>query len=325
MQIPQQTQIGVYAARGLLIESTQGPIWLYGSAVEHFTLYQYQVYNASDIFMGFMQTETPYYQPSPLAPAPWEESVVSQAFVNDPTFESCALSGAGPGCAKAWALRILNSTDILVYGAGFYSFFQDYDQTCVNDGSETCQDALIDISFSERLWMYDLVSLGAQQAITPEGGVIVSQKQTQFFFVTTVIAYLALSVQGANQGGDGAISFPPLTSIVVGSTATYFFPPSAPVYIPQPSETPFSVGPGQVIVGATTTITVNGVTTATNGGASVLTPVPQSSGLATVVEGGFPAGGRPITFSIPSSVTTQLTTAVDGITLTVRMTLQSLR
>ncbi|KAH8646744.1 pectate lyase superfamily protein-domain-containing protein, partial [Xylariales sp. PMI_506] len=155
MDIPAQTQIDVYAARGVLIE-TQNPTWFYGSASEHFVMYQYQLSNAKNVFLGFMQTETPYYQPSPLAPAPFELSV--GAFSNDPTFGSC--DPATATCARAWALRIINSTDILIYGAGFYSFFQNYDQTCLNDGSQTCQDRLIDISYSERVYIYDLVTLG---------------------------------------------------------------------------------------------------------------------------------------------------------------------
>lgn len=47
------------------IESTTGTFWLYGTAVEHHTLYQYQLANTKDIFMGQIQTETPYVHPSP--------------------------------------------------------------------------------------------------------------------------------------------------------------------------------------------------------------------------------------------------------------------
>lgn len=31
-----------------------------GTAVEHHTLYQYQLANTKDVYMGFIQTETPY-------------------------------------------------------------------------------------------------------------------------------------------------------------------------------------------------------------------------------------------------------------------------
>lgn len=45
-----QDQIDVYGARGLLIESTLA--WLWGTAVEHSVLYQYQLSQANNILMG---------------------------------------------------------------------------------------------------------------------------------------------------------------------------------------------------------------------------------------------------------------------------------
>lgn len=61
----QLRQITVYAGRGLLIESNYG-VWLVGTAVEHHAFYQYQFANTQDAFMGHIQTETAYYQPSTL-------------------------------------------------------------------------------------------------------------------------------------------------------------------------------------------------------------------------------------------------------------------
>ena len=78
---PNLDQITIYAGRGLLIES-QGPVWLYGTAVEHHTLYQYQLVGASDIFMGQIQTESPYYQPNPPVPLPFP----NVAQWNDPNY-----------------------------------------------------------------------------------------------------------------------------------------------------------------------------------------------------------------------------------------------
>jgi hypothetical protein len=49
---PAQTQIDIYFARGILIESTGGPVWLYGTASEHSVLYQYLLWGAQDVFMG---------------------------------------------------------------------------------------------------------------------------------------------------------------------------------------------------------------------------------------------------------------------------------
>ena len=50
-------QIDIYNGRGILVES-QGPMWMYGTAFEHSQLYNYQVANAKDIYMGVIQSET---------------------------------------------------------------------------------------------------------------------------------------------------------------------------------------------------------------------------------------------------------------------------
>jgi hypothetical protein len=62
-----------------------------------------------------------YYQPNPAAPAPF--TVVPT--LNDPDFATSCADKTGY-CASAWGLRILISHNILVYGAGLYSFFSDY-------------------------------------------------------------------------------------------------------------------------------------------------------------------------------------------------------
>jgi glucan 1,3-beta-glucosidase len=97
----------------------------YGTSVEHCTLYQYQFANTKAIYMGQIQTETPYYQPNPLATLPFKPN----KSLNDPDFEKSCIGKSG-NCAMAWALRILDSTDVLTYGAGLYSFFNNY-KTCM--------------------------------------------------------------------------------------------------------------------------------------------------------------------------------------------------
>jgi hypothetical protein len=62
-----------------------------------------------------------YYQPNPAAPAPF--TVVPA--LNDPDF-AVSCTGKTGNCAAAWDLRVYNSNNVLVYGAGFYSFFNDY-------------------------------------------------------------------------------------------------------------------------------------------------------------------------------------------------------
>ncbi|KAF4635475.1 hypothetical protein G7Y89_g2624 [Cudoniella acicularis] len=152
-------QITIYSGRGLHIESTAGNFWLVGTAVEHNTLYQYQLANTQNIFMGFIQTETP-------APTPF--SVVPT--LNDPDFaSSCA--GQSGNCANAWGLRILNSSNILVYGGGLYSFFNDYNTTCSNGGGpETCQSNIFSLERSlSNINVYCLNTVGTTNMITQAG------------------------------------------------------------------------------------------------------------------------------------------------------------
>ncbi|KAF3902585.1 hypothetical protein ABW21_db0207765 [Orbilia brochopaga] len=159
-----QDQINVYVGRGWLIES-QGPSWLYGTASEHCVLYQYQMHKASNLFLGMIQTEAPYYQSSPGAPAPFDPSILSKrqtkvSFPNDPTFKHCA-----PGdkaCAVAWAVRVYGSVGVHLYGAGLYSWFQHYSQDCLH--SDNCQANLLDMddSTSTLTRVHNLVTIGSE-------------------------------------------------------------------------------------------------------------------------------------------------------------------
>ena len=84
-------------------------------------MYQYQLAGTQNIFLGFIQTETPYYQPNPGANGPYPVS----AGRFDPDF-SAFCAGKGANCYDAWGVRVVNSKSILVYGAGLYSFFDNY-------------------------------------------------------------------------------------------------------------------------------------------------------------------------------------------------------
>jgi glucan 1,3-beta-glucosidase len=109
-----------------------------------------------------MQTETPYFQANPDASQPYQAGVMT----SDPTFDDCSL---GSYCEEAFALRVIRSSNILIYSAGFYSFFQDYAQTCLDD--ESCQEKLIETSFSQGLWFYNIFTKGAVQVVSPDGGI----------------------------------------------------------------------------------------------------------------------------------------------------------
>ncbi|KAI4148090.1 MAG: hypothetical protein LQ340_005247 [Diploschistes diacapsis] len=165
---PSNTQISVFTGRGMLIESTSGTIWLSGTAVEHHALYQYQLSGTQDIYIAQAQTETPYYQPNPSAPAPF--SVVPS--LNDPNFaSSCA--GQGGNCADAWGFRVLNTKGVYMYGGGFYSFFDNYSTACSNTGgSENCQDNIVDVESSSDINIYNLNTVGTTNMATLNGNPI---------------------------------------------------------------------------------------------------------------------------------------------------------
>lgn len=170
------TQITIYAGRGLLIESGAGTLWLVGTAVEHHTLYQYQLSGTTDIFMGQIQTETAYYQPDPPAVLPFS----AVAAYNDPVFPAGCFdltvfnftnnTGYTNEC-DGFGLRILNSQDVLVYGAGLYSFFDNYNTSCSAAGSgEACQSSIFSIEGdSSGVEVYNLNTVGAQSMVDRNG------------------------------------------------------------------------------------------------------------------------------------------------------------
>jgi glucan 1,3-beta-glucosidase len=111
----ESAQINVYNARGLRVESA-GPVWLYGTAFEHSSLYQYSFMGAQNIFMGAIQTETAYYQPAP-STTPFAPS----SSFNDPVF-----CNDDPRCAMSLAMWMRDSSNVFLYGAGLYSFFNTW-------------------------------------------------------------------------------------------------------------------------------------------------------------------------------------------------------
>lgn len=188
------TDISVYSGRGFLIES-QGPTWMYGTAAEHSQMYQYQLYNASNIYLGHMQTESPYYQPNP----PSTEPYAAGAFSGDPTFENCY----DDQCKHSWALRIINSTEVFIYGAGFYSFFDNNELGCAD--TKTCQLGLIETSYSQGLWIYNIFTKGNVQIVSPDGGLppLLFNDTTEDGYTSEIAAWLALSLAGGDLGSPG--------------------------------------------------------------------------------------------------------------------------
>lgn len=167
----------------MLIES-KGPTWLWGTSVKHCVLYQYQLSGAQNVVMGLIQTETPYFQSFPEAPAPFTPG----AFPNDPEFHDC--TKASKTCAMAWALRIIDSSAVHVLSASLYSFFNRYDQTCLNSGRHDCQDKLFYAEQSYDVWVQNLVTLGSIEMVSPLNGVPTLGKPNRNGFASSILAWL---------------------------------------------------------------------------------------------------------------------------------------
>ncbi|KAJ5213037.1 glucan endo-1-3-beta-glucosidase [Penicillium cf. viridicatum] len=135
LDLSDHSQINVYAGHGVLVE-WQGPIWLWGTISEHHQLYNYQVSNAANGFMGWIQTETPYQQSSPTALVP----CMPQDSWNNPDFSTCTEAS----CKKSWGLHVMNTSDLFMHGAGL--------QSCLN--TEDCQEKKVEIACSD-VHIYD--------------------------------------------------------------------------------------------------------------------------------------------------------------------------
>lgn len=175
--------------QGILVQG-DGPNWFRGTASEHSTLYQYNLVNASNIYMSMIQTESPCKEipypkkkRNPLfslqlkdtngnsikidyqgaagtqAPTPFTAGL----WVGDPTFDMCGSNTTS--CNSAWAIIIQWTNMVFIDGAGLYSWFQNYNQACVNNN--TCQQRLVNIFHSGNLLLNHLVTIGSVEVVTP--------------------------------------------------------------------------------------------------------------------------------------------------------------
>ncbi|KAM7195859.1 pectin lyase-like protein [Rhypophila sp. PSN 637] len=155
--------ISVYVGRGMLIES-QTATWLYGTASEHSVYYQYNFHGAKNVFAGFLQTESPYYQPNPKPPQPFQGAV--GVFPGDPHYK--CKGGDFDGCDSSWAVMIRGSSNIMVAGAGVYSWFSTYTQDCIS--LHQCQKALVLLENNgANVRLQNLITIGAKYSLVQDG------------------------------------------------------------------------------------------------------------------------------------------------------------
>ncbi|KAF9239592.1 glycoside hydrolase family 55 protein [Melanogaster broomeanus] len=165
-------QLTIFSGRGILSQSA-GPVWMIGTS-EHHVLYQYSLVGASNHYMGLIQTETAYFQPDPAPPTPFS---ISSTY-NDPTYEN--------GMNMGWALWVETSTNIIVFGAGHYSFFQNYGQTCLSNN--TCQAQIVNTDSGSSITVYSLSTVGSTYQLSVlENGVINWDKDIDGFASTVTV------------------------------------------------------------------------------------------------------------------------------------------
>lgn len=183
-------RVAVYAGRGLLVASQFGRIWLSATGSEHHVLYQYQFTNTRDVYVGHAQTEEPYFQPLPMAQYPF----ASVPALYDPNFQAqCQNSPTPLSCSMGWGMRIINSTNIVVYGAGFYSFFSNYNDTCASNKSpEYCQERILSIEGStEGTRFLGLNTVGARTMVERNGVDVVEALPNNSTFADSLALLIA--------------------------------------------------------------------------------------------------------------------------------------
>ena len=116
--------VNCFSARGLVVETAE-PVWLYGTAMEHSYLYQYNLaQSVSNVLLSILQTETPYFQP---------QFQLTSSASTDPLFYADQY--------HAFSIAASYSpSNVVLYGTGMYSFFHDWATNCGSSAQQVaCQ------------------------------------------------------------------------------------------------------------------------------------------------------------------------------------------
>ena len=220
-------QIDIFTGRGVLIEG-DGPTWLVGTASEHSVLYNYELNAAQNVWMGMIQSESPYFQPNPVAP-----QGISGSLASDPTF-NCQ---ADDTTCDSWGLRIVNSSSVYVYGGGLYSFFNNYGQDCLTDNPQDCQKNMVAIDGSSDVHLFSLTTKASVNMITENDGAISDAKDAdnRGVFGAVVVDW---SDGGSSSHGPSNGTHPPPASVAPSSAASSAVGSSSMASVPTASANP---------------------------------------------------------------------------------------
>lgn len=292
LDLTDHKQINIFNGRGVLIES-QKPVWLWGTASEHSILYNYQISNAQNVFLGVAQSETAYFQGNPPAP---QGATVLEGFL-DPDFDKTC-DGSSDTCARTWGLRVTNSSSVYVYGTGLYSFFNNYGQKCVS--ANNCQDNMISIEGSTGVHLYGVSTKASVNMISVDGQSAVLDKDNRNNFCAA-IAKFEVDVDSKSPVSSSAGSGSSIVSATVSASASVSeTTPSGTVVTPIPSGSAIGSGSGS---GSSS----GGVPSIVTDTQATATPASTPAG-SYVLPGGESTAGTSATGSVAGSMSATVTT-----------------
>ncbi|KAL4956505.1 pectate lyase superfamily protein-domain-containing protein [Aspergillus filifer] len=175
LDIKSQDQLDVFTGRGILIES-QGPTWLYGNSSEHNVLYQYQLSGARNVVMGMIQTQSPYFQPTPPAPKPLGKSI--GGFANDP--DMTIYKATDKTCGSSWGVRIVDSESIYMLGAA---------PTRKTVETNDCQQRAFEVQQSSNVWIVNLVTKAILESISPFGEIATWAQDSRNGYTSSLLGW----------------------------------------------------------------------------------------------------------------------------------------
>ena len=112
------------------------------------------------------------------------------ASLSDPNFRTSCVGVEG-NCAASWGLRVVDSKNVFVYGAGLYSFFDNYSTTCSTFAAgQSCQSRITSIEGQiSNVNIYNLNTIGSRSMLNRDGAMVAWYSDNVNVFPSTVAVY----------------------------------------------------------------------------------------------------------------------------------------
>lgn len=149
-------------------------------------------------------------------------------FPGDPGY-ACAAGDEFSGCDESWSTIITESENIIIAGAGFYSWFSTYSQACID--SQTCQKALIRLDSNfDNVRIMNLVTIGAKYMAVMDGRTIAAADNLNVKTHPSWSQVTVLDVIGNGTSSKNLVWIDP----AIWEMAQPLFTCSAPCYVQLP-------------------------------------------------------------------------------------------